>query len=44
MPIVTAIGATTTLSCQHLASAPPPVAGDTYASGCPRSRPIRSAR
>src|SRR5207249_1669247 len=29
MPIVTAVGATTTLSCQHLTTAPPPVTGDT---------------
>ena len=39
MPIVTAVGASTTLSCQHLTSAPPPVAGDTYASGCPPITP-----
>jgi len=39
MPIVTAVGATTTLSCQHLTTAPPPVTGDTYASGCPSITP-----
>ncbi len=39
MPIVTTVGASTTLSCQHLTSVPPPVSGDTYASGCPPITP-----
>jgi len=39
MPIVTTVGASTTLSCQHLTSVPPPISGDTYASGCPPITP-----
>ena len=39
MPIVTTMGASTTLSCQHLTSVPPPISGDTYASGCPPITP-----
>ena len=32
-------GGTTTLGCQHLTAVPPPVSGDTYASGCPAITP-----
>ena len=39
MPIVSTVGASTTLSCQHMTSVPPPVSGDTYASGCPPITP-----
>lgn len=39
MQIKTTIGETTTLSCQHMTSVPPPVSGDTYASGCPPITP-----
>ncbi len=39
MPVVATVGSTTTLSCQHLSSVPPPVSGDTYASGCPPITP-----
>ncbi|HUE29261.1 MAG TPA: hypothetical protein VMR79_00195, partial [Verrucomicrobiae bacterium] len=39
MPIVTSVGASTTLSCQLMTSVPPPVSGDTYASGCPPITP-----
>jgi hypothetical protein len=39
MPIRATIGETTTLSCQHMASVPAPVSGDTYASGCPPITP-----
>ena len=39
MPVVATVGGTTTLSCQHLTAVPPPVSGDTYASGCPPITP-----
>ncbi len=39
MPVVSNVGETTTLSCQHLTSVPAPVSGDTYASGCPPITP-----
>lgn len=39
MPLVTTIGGTAMLTCQMMASAPPPVSGDTYASGCPTITP-----
>jgi len=39
MPVVATVGGTTTLSCQHLTAVPPPVSGDTYASGCPAITP-----
>lgn len=39
MSVVATVGATTTLRCQHLTSAPAPAAGDTYASGCPTITP-----
>jgi len=35
MPVATAVGDSTTLSCQHVTNVPAPVSGDTYASGCP---------
>ncbi|HXL34180.1 MAG TPA: hypothetical protein VN953_04615 [Gemmatimonadales bacterium] len=39
MPVVQALGSTTTLHCQSTATAPPPQSGDTYASGCPAVTP-----
>ena len=39
MPVAAAVGDSTTLSCQHMTTVPAPVAGDTYASGCPTITP-----
>jgi len=39
MSVVASVGGTTTLRCQHVTTAPPPVSGDTYASGCPAITP-----
>ena len=39
MRAVATVGSTTQLRCQHMTSVPPPVAGDTYASGCPPITP-----
>jgi len=39
MQVMTTVGQTTTLSCQHMTTVPAPVSGDTYASGCPAITP-----
>ncbi|TMB23331.1 MAG: hypothetical protein E6J71_03965 [Deltaproteobacteria bacterium] len=39
MSIVTTVGQTTTLRCQQMTTVPPPLSGDTYASGCPAITP-----
>jgi len=36
---VTTVGQTTTLRCQQMTTVPPPLSGDTYASGCPAITP-----
>jgi hypothetical protein len=39
MPEVSEIGASTTLSCEVSSTAPAPVSGPTWASGCPEIAP-----